>query len=126
MTGPASVMISREAAGGALALLLGACAAQGLDEAAADPGLYGRLSDQDVALAAVLLQEALETAPDGTARAWINPATGNGGRVTPMRSYLTEGGYFCRDYQEELAIGGQTGRFEHAACRDQAGLWIWL
>jgi surface antigen len=119
-------MISRGVAGGALALLLGACAAQGPAEAAADPGMYGRLSEQDVALAAALLQEALETVPDGTARAWTNPATGNGGRVTPMRSYLSEGGYFCRDYQEELAIGGQTGRFEHAACRDHAGLWIWL
>jgi surface antigen len=113
-------------AGCALALLLGACAAPGPDDAAADPGLYGRLSDRDVVLAAALLQEALETAPDGTARAWANPATGHGGRVTPMRSYLSEGGYFCRDYQEELAVGGRTGRFEHAACRDQAGLWIWL
>jgi hypothetical protein len=71
-------------AGGALALLLGACAAQGPDEATADPGLYGRLSDQDVALAAALLQDALETAPDGAARAWTNRATGNSGRVTPL------------------------------------------
>jgi surface antigen len=113
-------------AAGALALLLGACAAQGPNEAAADPSLYGRLSDQDVALAAALLQDALETAPDGAAHAWTNQATGNSGRMTPMRSYLSEGGYFCRDYQEELLVGGQTGRFEHAACRDQAGLWIWL
>lgn len=119
-------MVSRGLAGGALALLLGACAAQRADEAAADPGLYGRLSDQDVVLAAALLQDALETAPDGTARGWTNRGTGNSGRVTPMRSYLSEGGYFCRDYQEELLVGGQTGRFEHAACRDHAGLWIWL
>jgi surface antigen len=111
---------------GALALLLGACAAPAPDSGATDPGLYERLSDQDVVLAAALLQEALETAPDGTVRSWTNRATGNGGRVMPLRSYLSEGGYFCRDYQEEVAVDGRTGRFEHAACRDQAGIWVWL
>ena len=116
---------ARRLAAGVLALLLGSCASQSQEERA-DPGLYGRLSDQDVALAAGLLQDVLETAPDGTERAWTNPATGSGGRVTPMRSYLSEGGYFCRAYREELAIGGQTARFEHAACRNRAGVWIWL
>lgn len=106
----------------ALALVLGACAGPDADSAA----LYGHLSDQDVALAAVLLQDALETAPDGTSRAWFSQATGDGGRITPIRSYLSEGGYFCRDYEEELAVGGQSGRFRHVACRDSAGRWIWL
>ena len=103
-------------------LLLGACAGLAGNEA----NVYQSLSDDDVRLAARLLQQTLETAPDATTRRWVNQETGHHGSITPVRTYLTEGGYFCRDYREELSVGGQTGRFEHSACRNDAARWVWL
>jgi len=40
--------------------------------------------------------------------------------------YISEHGYFCRDYREELAIAGESGRFHHTACRDDSARWVWL
>ena len=103
-------------------LLLAACA--GLT--GGDPELYGSLSDRDVALAAGLLQETLEGAPDGAERSWLNPESGHRGTITPTRTYLSAAGSFCRDYREELTLGSQSGRFYHSACRDDTAGWRWI
>jgi surface antigen len=105
-----------------LGLPLVACASL----SAGDPDLYQRLADSDVNLAAELMQTTLESAPDGATRQWRNQATGNGGEVTPLRTYVSGGGDFCRDYREELAVAGDSGRFYHTACRDEAVGWAWL
>jgi surface antigen len=105
-----------------IALSLGACA--GLR--GADAALYDRLDQGDVALAADALQDALESAPDGTTRSWVNGQTGHRGAITPTRTYLAANGHFCRDYREELTIGEEAGRFYHTACRDDAERWVWL
>lgn len=91
-----------------------------------DPDLYQGLADSDVNLAAGLMQTTLEQAPDGVTRRWTNDQTGNSGEITPLRTYATEDGAFCREYREELAVGGTTGRFYHTACRDAAARWVWL
>jgi len=105
------------------ALLLAACA--GLS--GGDPDLYQRLTARDVALAAGLLQTTLERAPDGATRSWNNDDSGHRGSITPTRTYLSAAGHFCRDYREELSVGGQSGRFDHVACRDDdAASWTWL
>jgi surface antigen len=106
----------------AVVLLLGACAGM----TGGDPELYRRLTDRDVALAAGLLQETLEGAPDGATRSWLNPDSGHRGTITPTRTYLSTAGIFCRDYREELVLGEQSGRFDHAACRDDSAGWRWL
>jgi surface antigen len=93
---------------------------------AGDPVLYQGLADSDVTLASRLVQSTLEKAPDGATRRWTNDQTGNSGEITPLRTYATEDGSFCRDYREELAVGGTTGRFYHTACRDDAARWVWL
>lgn len=105
-----------------LALPLGACAAL----KGGDPEVYGRLSDQDVAIAARLMQQTLENAPDGATRRWANETTGHGGTITPVKTYVTENGYFCRDYREEIALGDGEQRFFHTACRREDARWIWL
>jgi surface antigen len=106
----------------AVVLLLGACAGM----TGGDPELYRRLTDRDVALAAGLLQETLEGAPDGATRSWLNQDSGHRGTITPTRTYLSTAGIFCRDYREELVLGEQSGRFDHAACRDDSAGWRWL
>jgi surface antigen len=103
-----------------LAFALGGCAL------APQPQLYGELDEADVALAAAAMQHALESAPDGESRRWSNTASGRAGRVTPVRTVLTETGEFCRDYEEELRVGERSATYTHRACRDPRGRWIWL
>ena len=106
----------------AIALPVAACAQM----TAGDPALYQGLADSDVSLAARLMQTTLEQTPDGVTRRWTNDQTGNSGEITPLRTFATEDGVFCREYREELAVGGTTGRFYHTACRDDAARWLWL
>jgi surface antigen len=103
-------------------LQLAACASL----SAGDPALYQGLADSDVNLASRLMQTTLESTPDGTTQRWTNPQTGNSGEITPLRTYVSERGYFCRDYREELALAGDSGRFYHTACRDDSARWAWL
>jgi surface antigen len=103
-------------------LQVGACA----NLSAGDPALYQGLAGSDVDLASRLVQTTLESTPDGATRRWTNQQTGNSGEITPLRTYVSEGGYFCRDYREELAVARDTGRFYHTACRDDSARWVWL
>ncbi len=107
---------------GALALALASCAAL----RGGDPSAYDRLTGYDVRLAAGSFQETLEGARDGETRTWRNYMSGNEGAITPTRTYLSEGGYFCRDYQEELTVDGGASAFSHSACRNEDGRWVWL
>ena len=81
-----------------------------------------------LALAAAALQRTLETVPDGETRGWRNVQSGSEGRITPIRTYLSDGGYFCREYREELTVAGgeAAGAFDNRACRNDAGHWVWL
>jgi surface antigen len=115
-------MVRRSLTVFAIALPVAACAQM----TAGDPALYQGLADSDVGLAAQLVQTTLEQAPDGVTRRWTNGQTGNSGAITPLRTFATEDGTFCREYREELAVGGTTGRFYHTACRDDAARWVWL
>lgn len=109
-------------AGVALSSMLGACATFG----GGDPALYDQLAESDVRMAARLMRSALETAPDGAPRRWSNEVTGNRGTITPVRTYLSAGGTYCREYREELVVDGETGRFRHTACRDGDAGWHWI
>lgn len=115
-------MIGRRMTIAAVALGLAGCAGLG----AGDPAIYGGLAESDIAMASRLVQSTLEAAPDGATRRWTNQQTGNGGAITPLRTYVSEGGYICREYREELAVAGQEGRFYHTACRNDAARWAWL
>jgi surface antigen len=106
----------------AVFLPLGACAGV----MGSNPQLYQALSDDDVKLASRTLQTALERTPDGGTRRWINKETDDSGAITPIRTYVSDSGYFCREYREELAVGAQSGSFHHTACRDEQGRWVWL
>jgi surface antigen len=100
------------------ALLLTACAAL--------PGADPSISDADVREAAATVQLALETRSDNETVAWDNGATGAAGSVTPVRTYVSTGGYFCRQYREEIFVGGRTGDFHNTACRSETGRWVWI
>ena len=67
----------------------------------------------------MLLQRTLDHAPDGTTRRWINDESGHSGAITPMRSYIADTGQYCRDYREDIAIGGEIRNFHYSACREE-------
>ncbi len=103
-----------------------ALAGSGNGSAADAPVLYQSLTDEDVAIAANMLQITLENSPDDANRAWRNPTSQNSGSVTPLSTYLSSTGYFCREYRETLSIRDNTETYLNRACRDDDGSWVWL
>ncbi len=93
--------------------LLAACAGRSVP----DVDLYDALTEQDISLAARLLQRTLDHAPDGATRRWVNDQSGHSGAITPVRSYIASSGQFCRDYREGLSIGDDRADFFYSACR---------
>ncbi len=87
-------------------------------------GLVGNLLDErDKRLAAEAAQRALETAPTGNPVSWKNPDSGHYGTVTPMMTYQTAGGSYCREYQTTVIIDGKQERGHGTACRQPDGSW---
>ena len=116
------------AAGGGL---LGAAAGGGATGIAAGVllgGLVGGatgsyLDDQDKRTAALTTQQALESKPSGTTSTWQNPDSGHSGSVTPVRTYQSANGQYCREYEQTVTIGGQPQKSYGTACRQADGSW---
>jgi len=87
------------------------------------PDLRAEMSDSDVDLAVATMQASLESDPNGTASSWSNPETGNRGSITPLETFQTDEGYYCREFEEALSVGGRSGSYDNAACRDDDGTW---
>lgn len=68
-------------------------------------------------------QRAFETAPSGQATAWNNPDSGNRGSITPTRTFQTNNGQYCREFQQTVVIGGQEEQAHGTACREPNGSW---
>jgi surface antigen len=87
-------------------------------------GGVGTLLDQnDKRLANQAAQRALETAPSGQATTWHNPDSGKSGSVTPTRTYQAADGTYCREYQQDIVIGGKKQQSYGTACRQPDGTW---
>ncbi|MGH6899803.1 MAG: RT0821/Lpp0805 family surface protein [Geminicoccaceae bacterium] len=67
--------------------------------------------------------EALEYTPSGSPTPWRNPDTGHYGSVTPVETYETAGGTYCREFQHQAQIGGRTRDVHGTACRTPDGQW---
>ena len=68
-------------------------------------------------------QTALEKNKTGVKSTWRNPDSGNEGTVTPTRTYKTQAGQFCREYQQTITVGGKTEQGYGRACRQPDGSW---
>lgn len=68
-------------------------------------------------------QRAFETTPSGQAVAWNNPDSGHSGTVTPTRTYETNSGQPCREYQTTVTIDGRSEQAYGTACRQADGSW---
>jgi len=67
-------------------------------------------------------QVALERAPVGQPTVWQNPNHRARSVVTPTRTYRAQGRY-CREYQQDITVGGKTERAYGRACRNPDGTW---
>jgi hypothetical protein len=78
-------------------------------------------------LAAAAMQATLEQKPDGDSAGWENPTTGHRGSVRPTVTFVSDAGFFCRDYEEALSLAdGRNATIMNTACRDTKGYWAWL
>lgn len=69
------------------------------------------------------LQYALENNPTDQASDWVNPDTGHGGAVTPVRTYSDAQGRPCREFITTIIIGGREEQGYGTACRQPDGSW---
>jgi surface antigen len=87
-------------------------------------GAVGNALDQrDKELAYKAAQTAFESNRTGQASEWRNPDSGNYGTVTPTRTYQDAGGHYCREYQQNITVGGEQHEAYGTACRQPDGSW---
>lgn len=87
------------------------------------PPLYTQMTDQDVVLADASLQHSLERTVSANRTDWYNPKSGNGGSITPTKTFKHKDGYYCRYYNELIRISDQLQSYEEVACRSTDGTW---
>jgi surface antigen len=119
MAGAAGGGLIGAAAGGGAAGIVGGVLLGGLLGGA----IGNHLDQKDKELAAQNAQRTLETARTGQSTAWQNPDSGNSGTLTPTRTYQTASGQYCREYQQEIVVGGERQQSYGTACRQPDGTW---
>ena len=63
-----------------------------------------------------------QSAPVGQTIAWNNPDNGNNGTVTTTRTGVRNG-LPCREYQQNITVGGKTQQLVGQACQNGDGTW---
>jgi len=81
------------------------------------------LDRADRLYAARTTQGALETNKSGETSSWSNPDSGHSGTVTPEPAYQTSAGQYCREYQQQITVGGKSETAYGTACRQPDGSW---
>lgn len=81
------------------------------------------MDDADRSYATGSFGHAMEYAPTCSSITWNNPRSGSNGTVTPTHTYEPEPGRYCREFQQEVVIGGQIQDAYGTACRQPDGSW---
>lgn len=81
------------------------------------------LDDKDRQLLALSSQKAFETSPSGRTTEWHNPDSGHHGSIVPREAYQNNRGQYCREYTQEVVVGGQVETAYGTACRQPDGQW---
>lgn len=108
--GKGSTRLAATAAGTLLGAFLGGEVGKSLDRA-------------DAVHASQAQYQALEYTPSGYSTAWRNPDSGHYGSVTPIETYQSSGGAYCREFQHQVQIGGRARNVYGTACRTPDGQW---
>lgn len=67
-------------------------------------------------------RQALEYSPSGSSVEWNNPDSGNYGSITPTKT-VKRNNQYCREYMQEVVIGGEKKKAYGQACRQPDGNW---
>ena len=67
--------------------------------------------------------QVLERAPKDQTVIWNNPDRNSEYQVTPTKTYQTESGAYCREYQTKIIIAGRAEIAHGTACRQADGTW---
>jgi surface antigen len=82
-----------------------------------------RLDEKDKQMATQAAHRAFESNHTGQPATWQNPDTGASGTVTPTRTYQIENGQYCREYTQDITVGGEKHQTYGTACRQPDGSW---
>ena len=107
------------AAGGGAAGIIGGALLGGLLGGA----IGNRLDQKDKELAMQNAHRTFESARTGETSTWRNPDSGNHGTLTPTRTYQASNGQYCREYQQQIVVGGEAHQSYGTACRQPDGSW---
>jgi surface antigen len=84
----------------------------------------GRSLDRaDLAAMQQNAQYALEYSPTRQSTTWRNPDSGNYGSLTPIETYQSSQGQYCREYLQTVIIGDREQQAYGTACRQPDGSW---
>ncbi len=114
----------KECRSGRLETLL--LAASGMVLSACAAPQYQTVAPLDAAAKVVMeqtTQQALELNKDGQGSNWSIPESGHVGTVIPTRTYQTNSGQSCREFQQTVTVGGTTRLANGTACRKIEGGW---
>jgi surface antigen len=115
------------AAGAGIAAIAGGGAgwivAAGLAGGLLGGAIGAHLDDKDKKLAAQNAAAALENGRTGQTSSWKNPDSGNSGSITPTKTYQAASGQYCREYRQEIIVGGEKQQAYGTACRQPDGSW---
>jgi surface antigen len=84
--------------------------------------LGGMVDDSDRKRANAAEQRAY-TAPVGQQITWNNPQNGNSGTITPVKDGYAANGSYCREFQQNIVVGGQQKQAYGTACQQPDGSW---
>jgi len=82
-----------------------------------------RLDEKDKEMATQAAHQAFENNHTGAPSSWQNPDTGASGSITPTRTYQIENGQYCREYTQDITVGGEKHQTYGTACRQSDGSW---
>ncbi len=69
-------------------------------------------------------QRSLESSRTNEPVEWKNPDNGNSGSITPTRTFTNDQGQSCREYTQQVTIGGEPQEAHGTACRQTDGTWM--
>ena len=81
-----------------------------------------RIDGYDKQMIETSSRQALEFSPSGNSVEWRNPDNGNSGVITPTKTFK-KSGHYCREYIQEVTIGGTRQRAYGKACHQPDGNW---
>jgi len=79
---------------------------------------YDRVAMKDIAY------KSLTKAEIGETMTWANNQSGNGGSITPVRSYTDGNGRLCREFEISLKVTQNTKQGKDIACQTARGDWV--